>query len=243
MNSRIAQPVRAATEDSPIQKGASLSEQTYRYVKEMIVSLKLMPGEAIQENQLASELKVSRSPIRYALAKLESEGLIESIPWHGDYVTGITPKYVTEVYQVRVALESYAARLATPNLSRKELEAFREKMLELGLKLEENPNLFYEEHEGPFHDLFVSACNNELLQEMLSSVQDHLRRIRNYVAAVPVVGNVEASFAEHLKILEALLSRDATAAEGAVRTHLENVLERLIPALASSAADSNFVQD
>lgn len=226
-------PTSADKSGPAISKGASLAEQTYNYLKEQIVSLELEPGEQLLENAVARQLGISRSPVREAFANLESNGFIESIPWHGARVTKITAQYITELYQVRTALETSAARLATDHVASEDLRGVRAEMEELAPRLEQNPNLFYEVHEVPFHNLFVLSCGNSLLQNMILSMQDHMRRIRNYLTYVQVPGHVDASFAEHVAIIDALLDRDAEAAEVAVRVHLENVLERVVLNLPS----------
>lgn len=225
-----------ALEAPVLTKGTSLAEQAYQYIKEQIVTLQFRPGSPLMENQLAKQLRISRSPMREALARLEKEGHIEIVPWRGARVVEITPKYVTELYQVRSSLEGTAARLATPRLERAELEAVKRSMDELAPRVYAGDfNSFYA-HEVLFHDMYVSRCGNDLLYRTLLGMRDHLARVRNFLNyLVTIPGHAEASFGEHQQALEAFLSGSAEAAEAAVRWHLDNVAGRIIAAFETNS--------
>ena len=212
-----------------LAKGASLAEQTYDFVKEAIISLRFAPGSPLLENQLAKHLGISRSPMREALARLEREGFIELVPWRGARVQEISRKYVVELYQVRSSLEGTAARLAIPNLGREELVAFKEATAEIARRIESGDTADFYRHEAEFHDLFVTRCGNDLLQQTLIGMRGHINRVRNYLSLHAIPRHEVISCREHQMVLEALLSGDGDLAESAVRQHLNGVLARIAP--------------
>lgn len=227
----LAESVPSQEPEAPaLSKGASLAEQTYDFIKENIVSLRYPPGSPLLENQLAKQLGISRSPMREALARLEREGFVEIVPWKGARVTEITPKYVTELYQVRASLEGTAARLAISRLDRGRLMAMKRTMDELATSVDAGDMTAFYQHEVPFHDLYVAGCGNDLLLRTLVGMRDHLTRVRNYLSATRIPGHEAASFREHQVALEAFLSGDGDAAEAAVRNHLDNVVARMLAA-------------
>src|SRR5262245_46711306 len=89
------------------------SEHTYQKIKSLIYKGKLGPGQELVERQLASRMKISRSPVRESLARLETEGLIRTIPNTATYVEDFPPQRVMEMYSMRLLLEPEASRLAT----------------------------------------------------------------------------------------------------------------------------------
>lgn len=211
-----------------LAKGASLSEQAYDFIKGRIISLQYAPGSPLLENQLAKQLGISRSPMREALARLEGEGFIEIVPWKGARVQEITLKHITNLYQVRICLEGMAARLAVPNLDRRELERLRAAIDDLAPRVDAGDVLAFYEHDVVFHDLYLGNCGNDMLQASLARIRDHIQRIRNYLSARDVPGHHESiSLQEHRAALESFLSGSGEAAERAVRAHLENILARV----------------
>ncbi|HEX9015498.1 MAG TPA: GntR family transcriptional regulator [Chloroflexota bacterium] len=232
----IAPAANGPTSDDPVApvlaKGASLAEQAYGFLKGNIISLQYPPGSPLLENQLAKQLGISRSPMREALARLEREGFIEIVPWKGARVREINLKQITDLYQVRICLEGMAARLAVPNLDRRELETVRAAMNELAPRVEQGDILAFYEHDVVFHDLYVANCGNDLLISSLAGIRDHIQRIRNFLSANSVSGQHEyLSLGEHQAALQAFQTGSGEAAERAVRTHLEKILERVAAVL------------
>ena len=94
----------------------------YQILKKRLSALKYRPGQSLQELEISTELNASRTPVRYAFSKLESEGLVEIIPRKGAFVKYLSVKDAIEMYQVTGVLEGLAARLATELVDLKDLE-------------------------------------------------------------------------------------------------------------------------
>src|SRR5262249_53466626 len=90
-----------------------LSEEVYQRVKAMIYEGQLHPGARLVERELSSKLGISRIPLRESLVRLQSEGLVRSIPNSASYVEDFSPTDILEMYSMRLVLEPMATRLAT----------------------------------------------------------------------------------------------------------------------------------
>src|SRR4030088_3327024 len=117
----------------------SQSEEAYLQIRERIVSLDMPPGSVVNESRLRAELNIGRTPIREALQRLARENLVRSIPHRGTFVTDINITDLARITEVRVVLESHAARLAAARISAAERTAFGEllQILENGTNLEQ----------------------------------------------------------------------------------------------------------
>jgi DNA-binding GntR family transcriptional regulator len=103
----------------------SLSQRAYQHIQREIVSGQLEPGSVISETLLAKQLGISRTPVGEAIRKLAQEGLVEQVPRYGTIVCEIDQRKILELYELREALEPYAARQAAPRMTGSELAQLR----------------------------------------------------------------------------------------------------------------------
>jgi DNA-binding GntR family transcriptional regulator len=197
----------------------TLWEQVRERLREDVLSGELAPGTVLGEASLARSFGVSRGPIREALGRLASEGLVTITPRRGAVVTELTRDEFVDAYQVREALETLAIRLAVPRLEESELARLRElheEMIEHAKRGE--VNAFFEANAA-FHDLFVSASQNQKLLEVYRLLMDQMGR---YLArSLALRGSLEKSVAEHSAILEAVEARDGDRATRLLAEHIE----------------------
>src|SRR5574344_1559079 len=106
------------------------------HIRQAIIDGTFTRGERLMEIQLAEEMGVSRTPVREAIRKLELEGFVVMIPRRGTYVADISIKDITEVYEIRTALDILAAGLAAERISDEELEAMQRLLVEIGQHIE-----------------------------------------------------------------------------------------------------------
>ena len=128
-------------------KAKKISDYVYEEILENIVQLKYQPGEKISESQLAREIGVSRAPIKSALAKLESEGLVSIRPQNGTFVSKISVERARNICDVRMLLETYAVRIAAERVTDQELEKVQ--------KLFDQMNAIPDENEEKRHCLLI----------------------------------------------------------------------------------------
>jgi DNA-binding GntR family transcriptional regulator len=199
-------------------------------LREDIVSWKLPPGETLAEARIAAEMSVSRTPVREALRTLQQDGLVKVVPGRGVFVAEIGLQDVVEIYQMREALEIYAARLSAANEERTsdfralltEFDAAQE-WLDAG-RLDE-----YYALSQRLDEHIALACGNRRLEQALRTLWDQARRLRRVASDSPK--RVRETIGEHSAILHAIIEHDADAAEQAVRQHSHNSLQNLMAEL------------
>jgi len=207
---------------SPVPGPSSLKDQAYQAIKDAILAVKLKPGEALVESELAEQLGVSKTPVRDALLELEREGLVTKILFKGTYVSEVTERDVREIFELRAVLEGLAARLAAPLLSEEELERAEELLAAQEEALSEGKIELASQLGKQFHDMIIQKADNRRLVPILRNLDDHLQRFR--LLSDQISGRLNKSVKEHRRVLLALKEKDPGVAEEMVRAHLHSVL-------------------
>jgi len=205
---------------APLEDTSTFKNRAYSALKEVIVSLNIydQPHEVrLDERQLAQSLGVSRTPVREAMAQLEREGFVHSVPRRGIYVVRKTRREVIEMIQVWAALESLAARLITLHSSDEEIGRLRQMFTTfedgtLHAKLDE-----YSEINIHFHQTIIAMGGNGVLVSLAENLFTHMRMIRR--KTIGEEDRMMRSIQDHLAIIQALEARDTERAEALVRSH------------------------
>jgi DNA-binding GntR family transcriptional regulator len=166
---------------APIASEPNFTEKAYAALKDVITRMDLYGSRAeirLDERQLASDLGVSRTPVREALAQLEREGFIRSIPRRGIYVVRKTRSEVIELITAWAALEGMAARLATQNASDQEISALRQMFATFEGGAEQANLDEYSEVNIEFHQTIIRMSHNRVLIDMAEKLLTHMRMIR-----------------------------------------------------------------
>lgn len=209
-----------------IQKHPSLKEEAYQRIKTLILSDGLDGGDMLDIDRLASELGISRTPLREAILGLEKEGLVETIPYKGTFVVEVSKKDVGEIYQVREVLEPLAVRLATPVIPNEDLEEMGVLFASVGDEIGRGHFEHHFQSDTQFHDLIIRHCGNEVLQQVLGTLTDRIYRIRVFSRNWPG-RHMKQSFQEHGLILGAIMERDVAKAERLMAEHVEGAGKRI----------------
>jgi DNA-binding GntR family transcriptional regulator len=215
---------------------SGLTEQTYELFKERIIDGDLAPGQRLNIDALARELAVSNIPVREALARLAAEKLVVGEPFKGYTVMPLlTADRFNALYDTRLLLETYAARVAATRLHGAGLEQMaalvaRMESLRVGPTYHEFKAFTVCDHD--FHSLIVAGSENVVLAEIYEGLSPHIQLSRLY----PGRGGVdsEEGAREHHAILAAFMARDPAAAVAAVETHIAGARRRLGDSLGRS---------
>lgn len=213
---------------APLEDTSTFKNRAYSALKEVIVSLNIydQPHEVrLDERQLAQSLGVSRTPVREAMAQLEREGFVHSVPRRGIYVVRKTKREVIEMIQVWAALESLAARLITLHATNEEISVLREMFatFEDGTphaKLDE-----YSEINIRFHQTIIALGGNGILVNLAENLFTHMRMIRR--KTIGEENRADRSIQDHLAIIQALEQRQTDLAEVLVRNHALGLAEHV----------------
>src|SRR5580704_8970586 len=233
--------LRALLQDQ--STNATTAEAVYRALRHGILHGDLAPGERLRSDALATELRVSRTPVREALRKLEAEGLVEQ---SGSrlVVRALSEQDLTELFYVREALEGMAARLAAENATPSEMAEIRELLQDMDALYRRGDVDAFRRLTGEFHQLVCRASHNNLLLQSLQALLDTVRQIQT--STLHGEGRPAAALKEHRNLLRAIEARDGDRAEQLAREHRRTTLhlrkEMLRAQLRKSRADGGQVR-
>jgi DNA-binding GntR family transcriptional regulator len=204
----------------------ALKDWAHERIKEEILNLRIPPGAMIPINDMADKLNISRTPIREALLRLESEGLVRVEPRVGFFATQVTKRDLEHVFELRILLESYAAEKATPLLTGGDLDHIQSLFEGCVLAIETGQMDEFLRTDIAFHALLNERSANPRLVAMLGLTEDLTFRER--VLGLQSPENVRKSQEEHWLILKALQQRDAALVRRLMHEHLCAVRDRLL---------------
>ncbi len=211
-----------------------IRERVVDALRDAIIAGRLKPGERIRERELVALLGVSRSPLREAIRILETEGLLTSLAYRGARVSDLSAADLRDMLDVRIMLESFAARLAIERLDDAALQAMegqvhRARAAGAQVDLEANFQLGL-----GFHDMLVAASGNRKVVQIHESLKRHQRRYQHF--AFTRVGRDLRALDEHADIVFALRRRDLAAVEQGLRAHLLRFYREIAPLLPVDSA-------
>ncbi|BAT57795.1 putative HTH-type transcriptional regulator YdfH [Variibacter gotjawalensis] len=205
---------------APLEDTSTFADRAYVALKEVIVTLNIydQPAEVrLDERQLASDLGISRTPVREAMAQLEREGFVRSVPRRGVYVVRKTRAEVIELITAWAALESMAARLITQNAKDEEISQLRKMFVTFENGVPQAQLDEYSEINIRFHQSIISMSHNKVLSDLAENLFTHMRMIRR--KTIGEQDRAQRSMRDHMNIIEALEARDTERAEDLVRNH------------------------
>jgi len=225
----------APANDAP---GETIVEHLIRSIRDAIREGQFEEGQRLIVADVSEQFGVSAGPVREAIRRLAGEGVLEFIPHRGAVVRVISERDVREIFQVREAIEGYAARLAAENIHRadyaKRLKACRDDLHATINDLPKNTRV-----RQLFHDLLYEFGGNEELRKTALRLTSTLYRQRFNQAVEPE--RVQQSLREHDEIIDAVLSGGGALAERFMRQHLRNGAEAICEVVqARSAAQTKI---
>lgn len=213
---------------SPTRTGTTV-DQMVRTIADEILAAGLRPGEKLDETSLAERFRVSRTPVREALRRLEAMGLVERRPNRGATVATIGDQRLTEMFEAMAELEAVCAGLAAQRMTIAERHALDELHRESAALVRDGAVEDYESANIRFHGLLYEGCHSGYLRDLVVSVRNRLAPFRR--AQFRVLGRLGRSWQEHDAIVAAILRGDSLAATAATRAHM----------LTVSAASATYV--
>ena len=204
-----------------------LRDVVFNTLRDAILTGKLVPGERLMENQLAEKLGVSRTPVREALRMLELENLVELVPRKGAQVLDMSEKDITNILEVRSALEGLATSLACKKMSKEDLQQLKNLEVAFEKAVADNDVEHFVDIDEDFHDLIFAATENDKLISIFRNLRIQLYRYRMAQAK-----NNETSMstivAHHRSIIRAIENHDAeegaSIAQGHIKYQTESIL-------------------
>jgi DNA-binding GntR family transcriptional regulator len=210
----------------------SLKDEVFELLHRRIVAGKFASGAWLRQEDIASQLNVSQTPVREALDLLVSVGLAERVPYRGVRVPSLTQQEILDAYATRIILEPAIARLTATRINQEQLTTLtklveRTKSLQT---LDDMSNLRQLNHQ--FHHSIAQACGNILLIQLYDLTSNRFpdwmlyEYMFRHPELLPV--SLEKEYREHHLILDALVSRDASRAANRITEHLSGLGRELV---------------
>src|ERR1700735_866768 len=214
----------------PVMADTTLTSRAYDILRQAIGDMPIYDGAdedgRLDERALAEGLGISRTPVREALLRLESEGVVRSVPRRGIYVIRKTKAEIIEVILASAALETMAARLAAERATDEEIADLVARFPEVGGSSRLRPAggqrpavplNEYSQLNLDFHQPILELAHSELFSGLISRLQIHMRAIRQ--GTIGDDDRMAHSVVDHAHILEALEARGAAAVAARGRAH------------------------
>jgi DNA-binding GntR family transcriptional regulator len=226
-----------ADADGDLESAGRTGETVERIAAELktrILEGRLVPGQRLISRDIVDQLGVSRGSLREAFRRLEADGLVDVVPNRGAVVRSLSAAEVAHVYQIREALEGYAARMAAQNIDVGDNRASFTAVLEQGRVHNERPDFqrFIVDNRA-FHQEIVRMCGNPQLGELIDKYQlpVFMIQLRQLIGSAQMMKN---ALAEHEDIAAGILAGDADVAYQAMKRHLWHSADLILqlPALA-----------
>lgn len=203
---------------------ANLGEEVYQVLRSHIFSYRYDIGERLDLNEIGRQLGISRTPLKSAVDRLASEGLLKIVPRRGTYVVAPSLETIDNAFAMREVLECYAIRLSIERITDKQLDRLAELIDEMVHIAQESDHSsmypLYAELDHDFHELIIKAADNNVLLELWQRTLAHIQvargRYRRQDRDI-----VDPTTKTHQSILDALRARDAEQAEMLIREHIE----------------------
>ena len=218
----IAQPATPTT---------TYQQQAYDFVKAQIMNLDLKPGQYVTDSQVASDLSISRTPVREALRRLEQEGLLINQARKGWKVYALSLHDIHEIFDIKVNIEGMMARRAAECQDETLRSALREAMDQMLLAADSQDRDAWQEADFRLHEVLSEMGGNERAGRIIDNLNDQWHRVR--IGFIAMQGRIERSNPEHVQVIESILAGDGETAERYMRIHLNNVRDELVRLLVN----------
>ena len=224
----------SALSELPPRDATALVRTVHERLKAAITFGELAPGTRLNQVQVAQQLGVSRMPVRAAVSDLQAEGLLEPLPNGGVRVRELTSADIQAVYEVRIALETEAARHVATSEAATGLDEVDDVLREHGELGGSSDPVALLELDRRFHMAILDATGNPGFRRAIGPIWPTVERAMvGLLVSIPEM--FESAWMEHHKIAEALRSGDPERAQHQVRAHLESAAERLARTMPDAA--------
>lgn len=204
-------------------------EKAYHAIKKDIITQKLRPGSPIAEVDFANKLKMSRTPVREAIRRLSTDGLVDIKPRRGAFIRSFGVEDVVRCYEVAEALEGMAVYLVTirysqGKIAKTKLDELNQLVFQMEMNVEKNDGTEWAYHDDIFHVSIYRMCGNTSLIEFLDKIQDQLNCSLWFMS--PYVDKEESN-REHREIVEAIAVCNAEQARKVMQRQFSRVRDQL----------------
>ena len=200
-----------------------MAVQVYEFLRKMIVTLELKPGETISKAAIAAALGVSQTPVREAILRMEEEGLVDVVPQSRTSVSLLDLRQARELQLMRVALEAELAALLAKDVSDAQLAELSGHLEAQGQALDRDDFEGFAQADAAFHEAQYRFCGVDGLWGLVLARRGHMERLRRLY--LPISDKERLTLNEHEAMLDAIRAGDGERAGKAVRHHLSRTFQ------------------
>lgn len=215
----------------------SAKQKGYLLLRADIISQKMRPGQVIREDEISRRIGLSRTPVRELLRMLEQEDLVRVVPHKGVFVSDLTPDDIEEILDIRIALETAAARSAACKITPDHVGELNDIIKGLDSAVKGQDSIASFEADSALHDLILSIAGNNRARRIISNLMGQILRVRFISGHKP--GRIGTTANEQRQIVRSLVARDPDKAADAMHRHISNTKQVL---LSTSDMDDKFDQ-
>ena len=208
------------SQSTPSGAGRNMHDRVIDEMRRRIISGELASGVNLSEIALAESFGVSRTPVREALKKLQTEGLVTIRPRVGTFVTTPSRREITELFEMKELLEGAAARLLAQRGRVAEVDRLEQNLVEADRAVETDDSARYAELVQEFHDLLITGSDNAKLEAHYRTLMNQLAYPRLVTTSLGQPGRVLRSDQEHHRVLDLIVEKDGDSAERVMREHV-----------------------
>ena len=207
-----------------VEKRTTFKDRALSQIRDAIKKGWLKPGERLNEANLASDMGISRFPVREAIRSLEKEGLVSTIPFKGTFVNKLNEKDLDELYSLRILLETYAIKQLVKNITDEKIAEIESILSEMQKGIEDQKRDLISE-DMKFHRKICELCDNAKLLEIWRNLSG---QIRSFLAVEQYsYESIDHLYDTHKIILDAIKTKDSRLAQKCLRENIANGLERI----------------
>lgn len=206
---------------APSRQRRLMKEKAYDSLKQLILSETFEPGTFLSERQLASRLRMSKTPIKSGLERLESEGFIGISPQQGIVVLDLTLEEINDHFETREALETYVVRRLAGRLTLEQVWRVRENLAAQKVTVEKLDDPANRLFDSEFHMLWCQFLGNREIIAVMQRLRDRIHRIVSRVNSRNL-SRMNEGLEEHVRIAEAVISGDGDLATRSIEEHLRS---------------------
>lgn len=217
-----------------IEETGSRVDTAYEWLLGEITGFRIRTGAPLSENRIATQLGISRTPVREALQRLEKEGLVKRTDSARFAVSQLTVGEVNDACDLLEVLDSYICRKAGSKLTDADITALRKNVADMKAAAAAEDRAAWSEADLGFHRLVNSIAGNELVAE---TVKETRRRVQRFwLRAASLQSRLEACSREHEVLANAMIDKNYDAIEPAVKEHISHMRNRMVEMLEAASA-------
>jgi DNA-binding GntR family transcriptional regulator len=209
------------------------TDEVYEALRQAILTCVFRPGERLRIPEISTKLGVSPTPVRHAVQRLASEGLIVINPRSGTFVASLSVRDIEETFELRSALECLAAERAIVRITPEDIRTMKHLVSKMTEPVTDDAGLLrHQECNTEFHAILIRISGNQRLQQMYDELRANIQIARIHVAEHNRGSRFDVEHAEHNAIIAALESRDLESLKHNLTAHIERARASLIAALS-----------